>query len=111
MSDDWEDWEETTSLPALKPAAAANEKTKGESLLQKDREIDESRFAGEDEGEEEEPKWKSSVPKTQQVFNDLCNKASFPRRHPHHCLQLTSRYEKCKICQIQSKGKVFLFHW
>lgn len=56
MADDWEDWEDEVELklPAAAPAAAAAVK-----------DVDESKFAGEDEGEEE-PAWKASVPKPEQ---------------------------------------------
>ena len=69
MSDDWEDWEEESfAPPALKTAAVSSEKTKGDLLLAKAKEVDVSKFAGEDEGEEDEPAWKKNVPETQQVF-------------------------------------------
>ena len=57
-ADDWEDWESEEvelKLPAVggaKPAAVPD--------------VDETKFAGEDEGEDE-PAWKASVPKTEQV--------------------------------------------
>lgn len=72
MSDDWEDWEEESfAPPALKQANAANEKTKGDLLLDKAKEVDVSKFAGEDEGEDEEPAWKSTIPNSQPVQNFL----------------------------------------
>lgn len=54
--DSWEDWEDEVELklPATAPAAAAA------------KDVDESKFAGEDEGEDE-PKWKAAVPKPEQV--------------------------------------------
>lgn len=74
MSDDWEDWEEEDFAPAaLKTANAQSEKTKGDLLLAKHKEVDTSKFAGEDEGEEEEPKWKSSIPQTQDVSLSFTN--------------------------------------
>lgn len=53
--DSWEDWEDEVELklPATAPAAAV-------------KDVEESKFAGEDEGEEE-PKWKAAVPKPEQV--------------------------------------------
>lgn len=68
MSDDWEDWEEESfAPPALKPNALPSDKTKGDLLLAKAKEVDMSKFEGEDEGEEEEPKYKNSIPKPEQV--------------------------------------------
>ena len=68
MSDDWEDWEEESFAPAaLKAPSIPADKTKGDLLLAKQKEIDVSKFAGEDEGEEEEPAWQKHIPTTQQV--------------------------------------------
>ncbi|PRW45133.1 Eukaryotic translation initiation factor 3 subunit J [Chlorella sorokiniana] len=55
MADSWEDWEneDEVVIPGA-PAAAAPEPAA-------------NKFAGEDEGEEEEPKWKANVPAPQQV--------------------------------------------
>jgi hypothetical protein len=54
MADSWEDWEtEEPIVPGL-PAAAQDDPAK-------------SKFVGEDEGEEEEPKWKANVPAPQQA--------------------------------------------
>lgn len=68
MSDDWEDWED--DIPPL-PSASNNhldtEKTKGELLLAQSKEYDASKFAGEDEGEDEEPEWMKNTGKLPQV--------------------------------------------
>ncbi len=61
MSDD--DWDNDDFDPT--PIAAT--KTKGDLLLEKAKQPDQSKFAGEDEGEEEEPAWKSHIPQSQQV--------------------------------------------
>lgn len=54
MADSWEDWEtEEPVVPGI-PAAPQAEASK-------------SKFVGEDEGEEEDPKWKANVPAPQQV--------------------------------------------
>lgn len=55
MADSWEDWEneEAVVIPGA-PAAAAQDPAA-------------DKFAGEDEGEEEEPKWKANVPAPQQA--------------------------------------------
>ena len=70
MADDWEDWEDESFTPAPLVGAAANgvERTKGQELLAKATEVDTSKFEGEDEGEEEEPVWKKTVPQMQQVL-------------------------------------------
>jgi translation initiation factor 3 subunit J len=60
MSDD--DWDNDDFDPT--PIAAT--KTKGDLLLEKAKQPDQSKFAGEDEGEEEEPAWKSHIPQSQQ---------------------------------------------
>ncbi|GAB4817234.1 hypothetical protein N2152v2_004280 [Parachlorella kessleri] len=55
MGDSWEDWdaeEFTPAVPGAVPAAAPA--------------VDKARFADEDQGEEDEPKWKKDVPKPQQ---------------------------------------------
>jgi hypothetical protein len=55
MADSWEDWEnEEVVVPGLPAAPAAADPVK-------------SKFAGEDEGDEEEPKWKANVPAPQQA--------------------------------------------
>ncbi|EFN56118.1 hypothetical protein CHLNCDRAFT_144733 [Chlorella variabilis] len=54
MADSWEDWEtEEPVVPGI-PAAPQAEASK-------------SKFVGEDEGEEEDPKWKANVPAPQQA--------------------------------------------
>ena len=64
MSDD--EWDNDDFDPT--PIVSANaSKTKGELLLGKSKEPDHSKFAGEDEGEEDEPAWKSHIPQSQQV--------------------------------------------
>lgn len=68
MADDWEDWEDDNFNPApLSNAAAASERTKGELLLAKAKEIDTSKFEGEDDAAPDEPAWKKSLPQPQQV--------------------------------------------
>lgn len=53
MADSWEDWEvEEPVVPGAPAPAAAEDPVK-------------SKFEGEDEGEEEEPKWKANVPAPQ----------------------------------------------
>lgn len=55
MADSWEDWEvEEPVVPGAPAPAAAEDPVK-------------SKFEGEDEGEEEEPKWKANVPAPQAV--------------------------------------------
>lgn len=58
MADDWEDWENDDFTPQL-PAAPAVPSTAVAD------DVEESKFAGEDEEEEEKPKY--NVPKPQQV--------------------------------------------
>lgn len=56
MGDSWEDWdEEEVAVPAVNGAPA----------------VDAKKFADED-AEEEEPKWKSNVPKPKEVRSN-CN--------------------------------------
>lgn len=54
MADSWEDWEVEEPVVPGAVAPAAEDPVK-------------SKFAGEDEGEEEEPKWKANVPVPQAV--------------------------------------------
>ena len=53
--DSWEDWEDEVELklPATAPVAPV-------------KDVDDAKFAVEDEGEDE-PKWKAAVPKPEQV--------------------------------------------
>ena len=87
MSDDWEDWE-NDDVPSL-PASSKNvesEKTKGELLLAQQKEYDASKFAGEDEGEDEEPEWMKSSGQLPQVF-----------------IRSTDRHLVSLVCMISSK--------
>lgn len=61
MADDWEDWENDDFTPQLPAAPATNPVAASDD-------IEESKFAGEDE-EEEQPKF--NVPKPQQVCTGL----------------------------------------
>lgn len=54
MADSWEDWEDAEPVVPGAPAADKEDPAK-------------SRFADEDQGEEDEPKWKANVPAPQQV--------------------------------------------
>jgi hypothetical protein len=62
MSDD--EWDVDEFVPT--PIVAAS-KTKGELLLEKLKQPDHAKFAGEDSGEEDDPAWKKNIPESQQV--------------------------------------------
>ena len=66
MADDWESWEDDSFTPTIpsKPAANGVAPDKAQATA---AESDTSRFAGEDEEVEEEPKWKSSIPVSSKV--------------------------------------------
>lgn len=67
MADSWEDWEtEEVVVPGLPAAPAAVDPVK-------------SKFAGEDEGEEEEPKWKANVPAPQQASTGRRQSVGVPK--------------------------------
>ena len=69
MADDWEDWEDEGFVPAVPSKPAANGAAP-DKAQQAAPEVDSSRFAGEDEEAEEEPKWKKNVPASEKV--NLC---------------------------------------
>lgn len=55
MADSWEDWDADEYTPPLPGGVAAA------------KAVDSSKFADEDQGEEEPPHWEKNVPKPQQV--------------------------------------------
>ena len=99
VADDWEDWEDESFEPKLEvgaaPANGQKFETKGQAVLAKAREPDQSRFAGEDEEEEAPPAWDKSVPQPQQVPSVLVLAASCVGRVRNYicaccCLQVSA---------------------